>query len=75
MQEGKKQLKALGVAIRDARLALQVSQEDFGELADLHRTYVGQIERGEKNISFVNLMRVARALSVKPSELLRKAGS
>jgi transcriptional regulator with XRE-family HTH domain len=75
MQEGKKQLKALGVAIRDARLALRVSQEDFGELADLHRTYVGQIERGEKNISFVNLSRVARALSLKPSELLRKAGS
>lgn len=75
MQEGKKQLKALGAAIRDGRKALRVSQEDFAELADLHRTYVGQIERGEKNISFMNLVRVAKALSLKPSELLRKAGS
>lgn len=72
--DAKHDLKALGVAIREARKGLDVSQEDFAEMADLHRTYVGQLERGEKNVSYVNLRRVARALSMKPSELLRQAG-
>lgn len=70
----KHDLKALGAAIRDARRDLDVSQEDFAEMADLHRTYVGQLERGEKNLSYSNLRRVAQALSLKPSELLRRAG-
>lgn len=72
--EAKHDLKAIGAAIREARRHLDVSQEDFAELADLHRTYVGQLERGEKNMSYTNLRRVARALSLKPSELLRRAG-
>jgi len=46
--EGAKELRALGDAIREARKALGVSQEDFAEMCDLHRTYIGQVERGEK---------------------------
>lgn len=72
--EGKTQLRALGDAIRAERKKLDVSQEDFAELSDLHRTYVGHIERGEKNISFINVLRISRALKLKPSTLLARAG-
>ena len=68
--EGKKELKALGEAIRQGRKTLEVSQEDFAEMCDLHRTYIGQVERGEKNISFINILRITKALRTKPSALL-----
>ena len=72
--EGKNELRALGGAIRAERKKLKVSQEDFAELCDLHRTYVGQLERGEKNVSFINVLRVAKGLRISPSRLLAKAG-
>lgn len=71
--EGAKELRALGDAIREARKALGVSQEDFAEMCDLHRTYIGQVERGEKNISFLNILRIAKALRVRPSALFGRA--
>ena len=46
------------------------SQEEFAHISGLHRTYIGQIERGEKNISFDNLSKVAGVLGVTLSELL-----
>jgi transcriptional regulator with XRE-family HTH domain len=46
------------------------SQEEFAHVSGLHRTYIGQIERGEKNISFGNLVKVAGVLGVTLSELL-----
>jgi transcriptional regulator with XRE-family HTH domain len=67
------QLKGFGAAIRGERKRLNLSQEDFAEVCDLHRTYVGQIERGEKNISFENIVRVAKALKLKPSQLFIQA--
>jgi transcriptional regulator with XRE-family HTH domain len=74
MQEtARTELRNLGVAVRKERKRLNLSQEDFAELCDLHRTYVGQIERGEKNISFENILRVSRAFGLKPSKLLAKA--
>lgn len=73
VEEGKTELRALGAAIRDQRKRLGVSQEDFAALCNLHRTYVGQIERGEKNISFVNMLRVSRAFRISLSDLFRKA--
>lgn len=72
--EGKIQLRNFGDAIRQGRKLLDLSQEDFAEACDLHRTYIGQVERGEKNISFINILRVSRALRVKPSKLLDDAG-
>ena len=72
--EGKTELKALGHAIRAERAKLGVSQEDFAELCGLHRTYIGQLERGEKNVSFTNVLRVAGAFRVKPSTLLARVG-
>jgi transcriptional regulator with XRE-family HTH domain len=47
-----------------------MSQESFAAQCGLHRTYVGGIERGERNVSFANLIRLAGALGVRPSELL-----
>lgn len=61
---------ALGQAIRELRLTTGLSQEAFADRCGLHRTYVGGIERGERNVSFANLLRVAHALGVRPSELL-----
>lgn len=65
--------KALGETIRAQRKARGLSQEDFGELAGVHRTYVGMIERGEKNITLSNIVKVAQAFGLAPSEILRLA--
>jgi transcriptional regulator with XRE-family HTH domain len=63
---------ALGLAIRQLRRAGGISQEAFAASCGLHRTYVGGIERGERNVSFANLLRIADALGVRPSELLAR---
>ena len=73
VKEGKSELRLLGDTMRRGRKRLKLSQEDFAELCDLHRTYIGQVERGEKNISFLNILRLARALKIKPSALFRDA--
>jgi transcriptional regulator with XRE-family HTH domain len=54
----------VGFNIRDIREKKKLSQEQLANLADLHRAYVGQIERGEKNIGLRNLERIAKALKV-----------
>lgn len=63
--------EAFGVAVREERKKLGISQEKFGELVGVHRTYVGMIERGEKNITLSNIVKVSRALGMTASELLR----
>jgi transcriptional regulator with XRE-family HTH domain len=64
-------LLTLGANIRECRMQRQFSQERLAELASLHRTYVGGIERGERNVSLLNIVRIARALDVAPERLLR----
>ena len=61
----------LGQAIRERRRAKNISQEALAEIADFDRTYISLLERGERNPSFTNLCRVAAALNVMPSELLK----
>lgn len=61
-----------GKSIRKRRLALGLSQEKLGEKARLHWTYIGGIERGERNVSLVNIARIAAALGVTASELLKE---
>ncbi len=63
----------LGRAVRQPRRAAGVSQDALAARCDLHRTYVGGIERGERNVSFANLLRLAGALGVRASELLALA--
>jgi len=60
-----------GKAIRQRRHRLRVSQEEFADLCGLDRTYIGGIERGERNVSLVNIERIAKALKVSLSELFR----
>ena len=65
------ELEKFGEQVRQLRKALGLSQEDLAELTDLHRTYIGGIERGERNVALINIVRLAKALKVSPSELLK----
>jgi transcriptional regulator with XRE-family HTH domain len=60
----------LGKRVHDLRAAKEWSQEEFAHVSGLHRTYIGQIERGEKNISFENLSKISIVLGISLSELL-----
>ena len=62
----------LGATVRKRRLALGLSQEQLAERANLHWTYIGGIERGERNVSLLNIVKIARALNITPSRLLAK---
>jgi len=59
-----------GKKVRDERLKKGISQERLGELAKVHRTYIGMIERAEKNITLTNMEKIARALGKKLNELV-----
>ena len=62
----------LGVNVRRRRKALKLTQEAFAERCGLHRTYVGAIERGERNITLSTLSCIASALKVRPQSLIKK---
>jgi transcriptional regulator with XRE-family HTH domain len=57
-------LKAFGDRVRQLRKQLDISQEELAHRADLHRTYIGMIERAEKNITLRNIEKIAIALEV-----------
>lgn len=57
--------------MREERLKQKLSQEKFAELAELHRTYIGMIERGEKNITLENIEKIAKALEISIDKLMR----
>lgn len=67
----KQHRKVLGETIRSCRKAAGMSQEKFGEKADLHPKYVGELERGEKAATIDTLVKVAKALGVPASDLVR----
>ena len=67
-------LVSLGKALRHKRSMLGMSQEGLALLAELDRSYVGGIERGEHNVAIINLIRLADALGINASELLDSAG-
>ena len=66
-----KLLVKFGQQVREERIRQGYSQEELAELADVHRTYIGMIERAEKNITLKNIEKIANALKIKPEELLR----
>jgi len=63
-------LRVFGENVRLKRLQLSLTQEQLAELSDLHRTYIGAIERGERNVSLNNIVLIAKALNIRPHELL-----
>jgi transcriptional regulator with XRE-family HTH domain len=63
----------LGRAVRRLRTDAGFSQESFADACELHRTYIGSVERGEINISLDNLERIARTLKVQVSKLFAEA--
>ncbi|WP_413460096.1 helix-turn-helix domain-containing protein [Herbaspirillum huttiense] len=60
-----------GLVLRASRERLGISQEALAEAAELHRTYIGQVERGERNISVDNMERLARAVNLELWEMLK----
>ena len=62
--------KRFGARVRELRLARGLSQEALAHEADLDRTYIGGVERGERNISLVNISKIADALRVHAKDLL-----
>ena len=63
----------IGKAVRRLRTAVGYSQEGFADACKLHRTYIGAIERGEKNLTTDTIERIAATLSLSPFQLLREA--
>jgi len=66
-------LVQLGTNVRSRRLTLEMSQEQLAELSGLHRTYIGMVERAEKNITILNVEKLSLALGCSVSELLDEA--
>ena len=63
----------MGRVVRIRRYKEGYSQESFANAVGLHRTYVGAVERGERNVSMQNLVRIANALGIPPSRLFAEA--
>ena len=64
-------LERFGSRVRAERERLGVSQEELADRAGMHRTYLGGVERGERNVGLLNVLRIARALGVHPSVLVK----
>ncbi len=69
-EQDKKLLDKLGQRIRELRNQSEISQEKLAFACELDRTYIGSVERGERNVSFINLNKIARALSIPLISLL-----
>jgi transcriptional regulator with XRE-family HTH domain len=64
-------LRLFGTNVQKFRKERNLSQEKLAELAGVHRTYIGMIERAEKNITLCNIEKIAKALGVEMSDLLK----
>ena len=68
------ELIEFGKAVRSTRLEMGISQESLAELAGIDRSYMGGIERGEHNLALINIKRIANALKIPISSVMKKAG-
>ncbi|MGL4500417.1 MAG: helix-turn-helix domain-containing protein [Planktothrix sp.] len=66
------ELQKFGDRVRMLRKSQNLSQEQLAERSGLHRNYIGGIERGERNVALLNILRLAKALGVTPSELMKE---
>ena len=66
-----KTLKKIGTNIREKRIECGFTKEELAFEADVHRTYIGAVERGEKNISIISLSKIAKALRTNVSDLTK----
>lgn len=67
--EDKNFLRALGARIRDRRLACKWTQAELARRCRVHRTYIGSVERGERNVSVLNLRQIAKSLRISLASL------
>lgn len=65
------ELKRFGARIRELRVAAGLSQENLASRCGLHRTYLGGVERGERNVGLLNIHAIAKALGVSPDIFFR----
>lgn len=65
-----KMLKSFGLHLKQIRLNKNYTQEQLADVSDLDRTYISGVERGVRNISLINIIKLSRALEISPSELL-----
>jgi len=65
-------LQQLGFRIREVRTEKHLTQAQLAEQCGLHRTFIGSVERGERNLSLLNLRQIARTLRISLSELFRE---
>ena len=73
-QDNNHVLVDLGNAIKTRRKDMLKSQEELADDSGVERSHMGKIERGEKNVTLLNLLRIAKALKCHPSDLLKDAG-
>jgi len=67
--EKERVLQRFGQHVRQLRVSKNISQEDLAEMADLHRTYISDVERGVRNVSIATASRIAQALGVDLKDL------
>jgi len=64
------EFKAFGLRIQTLRRKKRLSQEDLAEIAGLHRTYISSLERGQRNVSLKNIIKLAVALKISPGKMM-----
>ncbi|MBT4764835.1 helix-turn-helix transcriptional regulator [bacterium] len=68
------ELIEFGKSVRSLRLDIGISQESLADIAGIDRSYMGGIERGEHNLALINIKRIANALKIPISSVMKKAG-
>lgn len=63
-------LQLFGCHVKEIRLSLGLSQEQLASMCELDRTYISGIERGKRNLSLINIVKLASSLNISPSELM-----
>lgn len=66
-------LEQIGLRVREHRTAMKLTQARLAERCGLHRTFIGSVERGERNVAILSLKKIAAALRITPAELLADA--